>query len=426
MRVLVVGSGGREHALVWKINQNPAVDKIFALPGNGGTDTLAENVPINPLHLDEVASFAQEMQVDLTVVGPEAPLVAGLTNELSQRGLKVFGPVKEAALIEGSKVFAKYLMEKYGIPTAKAEVFDDLEKARNYLKRTNFPLVVKADGLAGGKGAKVCETKSQAEAALEGCLVAKKFGSAGERVIIEEFLEGEEVSFFALSDGESVLPLLTAQDYKRVFDNDEGPNTGGMGSFSPALFAESNFEEKVMKEIVLPTIEALKTEDRPYQGILYGGLIVTPEGPKVLEFNCRFGDPESQAMLPLLKSDLLEVMLAVVEGNLRNYQLDWLAEKCVVVVAASQGYPGHYKTGFEIHGLEAVEKMRGVEVFLAGTQRANKKLLTNGGRVLNVSARGNTYREAVDLAYQALSHVQFQGIHYRQDIGLKAVNFEEG
>ena len=427
MRILVVGSGGREHALTWKLAQNPAVEKIYCAPGNGGTAELAENIPISSGDIDKLAQFAEEERIDLTVVGPEAPLVAGIVNEFEKRGLKIFGPRKEAALIEGSKVFAKELMERYGIPTGKAKVFEDFEEAKKYLKSVSPPLVVKADGLAAGKGVSVCFSLEEAEVALKSCFVERKFGEAGDRVIIEEYLEGEEVSFFVLTDGSSALPLLTAQDYKRVFDGDKGPNTGGMGSYSPAPFMNTQLEKKIMEEIMLPTVEALKREGREYKGVLYGGLIMTSDGPKVLEFNCRFGDPETQAILPLLESDLLEIMMAVVEENLREYRLNWRDEKCVDVVLASGGYPGKYEVGYLIEGIEEASRVRNVCLFHAGTKRGeDNKLYTSGGRVLNVSARGRSYREARERAYEAIEKIRFEGMHFRKDIGEKGISYEEG
>ncbi len=421
MKVLVVGGGGREHVLGWKISQNPALEEIYFLPGNGGTLGLGENLPGNPLDLESVVCLAEEKRIDLTVVGPEAPLVAGLVNAFEKKGLRIFGPRKEAALIEGSKVFAKKLLEKYGIPSGKAEIFADYYEAVDYLKKADFPLVVKADGLAEGKGVTVCQTYDEAVKALADCFLEKRFGEAGSRVLIEEYLEGEEFSLFVLTDGENVLPLLPAQDYKRVYDGDQGPNTGGMGSYAPPPFVTEEVKAEAVEKIACPVVRALKKEGREYKGLLYCGLILTEEGVKVLEFNCRFGDPESQAILPLLESDLLEVMLSVIEGNFRNYTLNWKEAVGVTVVLASGGYPLSYQTGFEIKGLEEARKVEGVEIFQAGTRKGDGKLLTAGGRVLNVTAVGKDFAEARERAYQAVDKISFEGMHYRRDIALKAV-----
>lgn len=427
MRVLVIGAGGREHVLGWKISQNPALEEIYFLPGNGGTLGLGENIPCNPLDLESVVCLAEEKRIDLTVVGPEAPLVAGLVDVFEKKGLKIFGPRKEAALIEGSKVFAKKLLEKYGIPTGKAKVFDDYQEAVEHLKGADFPLVVKADGLAEGKGVTVCQTYEEAVKALGDCFLKKRFGEAGSQVLIEEYLEGEEFSLFVLTDGENVLPLLPAQDYKRVYEGDQGPNTGGMGSYAPPPFVTEEVKAEALEKVARPVIEAMKKEGREYKGLLYCGLILTSQGVKVLEFNCRFGDPESQAILPLLESDLLEVMLSVVEGNFRNYKLNWKKAVGLTVVLASRGYPLSYQTGFEISGLEEAKKIEGVEIFQAGTRRENGKLVTAGGRVLNVTAVGKDFNEARERVYKAIGRISFEGMHFRKDIALKAVRgFENG
>ncbi len=424
MKVLVVGSGGREHALTWKISQSPLVDKIYCLPGNGGMAQLAECFDLDPLDIKSVADFAQEKKIDLTVVGPEAPLVEGIADEFEKRNLKIFGPKKRGAMMEGSKSFAKDLMNKYGVPTAKAVKFNRYEEALEYVKKSDFPLVVKADGLAGGKGAVVSFDLGTALQALEDCFIVKKFGKAGEVVNIEEYLEGEEVTILAFTDGESVLPLTPAQDYKRAFDNDEGLNTGGMGSYSPVPQLSQKAFQEIMEKIFYPTIEGMKKENLSYQGILYGGLILTKEGPKVLEYNCRFGDPESQAILPLLKSDLVEIMMAVIDGGLSDYQISFYPEKCITVVIASQGYPLSYQTGFPIEGLEEVSQIEGVQVFHAGTKLQNGKFVTAGGRALNISAIGSSFKEAREKAYQAVEKIYFQGMHYRKDIGLRVEKME--
>ncbi len=427
MKVLIIGGGGREHTLGWKIAQNPALEEIYFLPGNGGTAILGENIPFNPLDLEKIVGFAEEKRIDLTVVGPEAPLVAGLVNVFEKRGLKIFGPRKEAALIEGSKVFAKNLLKKYGIPTGEAEVFSEYEKAIDFLKSADFPLVVKADGLAEGKGVTVCQTFEEAVKALDDCFLTKRFGDAGSKVLIEEYLEGEEFSLFVLTDGEEILPLLPAQDYKRVYDGDRGPNTGGMGSYAPLFFVTEEVKTEAIEKIARPVVQAMKEEGREYKGLLYCGLILTSQGVKVLEFNCRFGDPETQAILPLLESDLLEIMLSIVEGNFRNYNLDWKKAVCLTVVLASKGYPFSYQTGFEIKGLEEAKKIEGVEIFQAGTRREGGKVFTAGGRVLNVTAVGDNFVEARAKAYKAVEKINFEGMHYRKDIALKAVKgFKNG
>lgn len=421
MKVLIIGGGGREHALGWKISQNPALEEVYFLPGNGGTASLGENIYCNPLDLEKIVSIAEEKRIDLTVVGPEAPLVAGLVDIFEKKGLKIFGPRKESAWLEGSKTFAKNLLKKYGIPTGEAEIFTEYEKAVHFLKNSEFPIVVKADGLAEGKGVTVCQTFEQAVKALEDCFITKRFGEAGSKVLIEEYLEGEEFSLFVFTDGENVLPLLPAQDYKRVYDGDQGPNTGGMGSYAPPLFVSEEVKAEAVEKVARPVIQALKEEGREYKGLLYCGLILTSQGVKVLEFNCRFGDPETQVVLPLLESDLLEIMLSVVEGNFRNYSLDWKEGVCLTVVLASGGYPISYQTGFEIKGLEEAKKVEGVEFFHAGTRKENGKLLTSGGRVLNITAIGKDFAEAREKAYQAAGKISFQGMHYRKDIALKAV-----
>jgi phosphoribosylamine--glycine ligase len=353
-------------------------------------------------------------------------LVQGIVDEFEKRGLKIFGPRSEAALIEGSKVFAKNLMKKYKIPTGEAEIFESYEEAVNFVKKRKPPLVVKADGLAAGKGVTVCFSHDEAVKALENCFLKKKFGKAGERVMVEEYLKGEEVSFFIFTDGNEALPMLTAQDYKRVFDEDKGPNTGGMGSYSPAPFVHFDLEKRIMETIMLPVIDALKREGKEYRGVLYGGLIMTGEGPKVLEFNCRFGDPETQAILPLLQSDLLEIMMAVVEGNLREYKLNWRDDKCVDIVLASGGYPEKYEVGFEIKGVREALKIKNVFLFHAGTEKRREKFYTSGGRVLNVSAIGKSYKEARERAYSAIGKINFKNMHYRKDIGERVCLQEEG
>ena len=420
MRVLVVGGGGREHALTWKLAQNPTVDKIFAVPGNAGIGELAQCEPLDVTDVDALADFVDSNSVDLTIVGPEAPLVAGLADELAARGCAVFGPSKAAARIEGSKAWAKDLMVKAGVPTARSETVSSMEEGLAALERFGTPVVVKADGLAAGKGVTVATDRATAEEAMRACLVDGAFGDAGATVVIEEFLEGEELSILCLTDGRTVLPLVPAQDFKRVHDGDEGPNTGGMGSYSPVGHMPADIVDRAVREIFTPTVRALDEAGSRFVGCLYGGLMITVDGPKVIEFNCRFGDPETQAVIPRLTSDLAELLLACVEGNLGLYKPRWTDESCAVVVLASGGYPGSYRTRVPIEGLEDAESMRGVAVFHAGTDRRDGKIVTAGGRVLAVSALGADLTAARERAYEAVGKIRFEGMQYRNDIAQKA------
>lgn len=416
MRVLVVGGGGREHALVWKLAQNLTVDRLFAAPGNAGIAREATCVPIPADEVKALASFVERERVDLTVVGPETPLVAGLADELASRGQPVFGPSRAAARIEGSKAWAKELCERYGIPAARSRTFTELDPAVEYLDAFDPPYVVKADGLAAGKGVTVAEDRKAAVAALEASLVERAFGDAGSRVLIEEFLSGREVSAFALTDGRDVLPLVVAQDFKRVGDGDSGPNTGGMGACCPVPFVDEATASRIWDEVLVRAVRAMDSEGVRYQGVLYAGLMLTAEGPKLLEFNCRFGDPETQVVVPRLRSDLGELLLACVEGNLSNYKTHWSKETCVTVVLASGGYPGAYDTGVEIAGLEAAAEVEGVIIFHAGTDERQSRVVTSGGRVLSVSGLGATPAAARARAYEACSRISFEGMHYRKDI----------
>ncbi|HEY4687643.1 MAG TPA: phosphoribosylamine--glycine ligase [Candidatus Subteraquimicrobiales bacterium] len=425
MKILVIGSGGREHALAWKISQSPLVKKIYCAPGNAGIIELAECVDLNPNNLKSLAEFAQEKKVDLTVVGPEAPLVDGVVNEFESRDLKIFGPRQEAAQIEGSKIFAKEIMKKCGVPTGWAKSFNDYGEAKKYAESQRTPFVVKADGLAAGKGVVVCFDEETALKALEDCFVHGKFGKGGQKVLIEEYLHGDELSVLCLTDGETVLPMAPAQDYKRVDDDDKGPNTGGMGSYSPVPSVSKEISDQIVTQILEPTIEGLAKEGKKYQGVLYAGIILTEEGPKVLEFNVRFGDPETQALLPRLESDLVEVMLRVAEGNLEDVNLKWTADDCVAVVLSSRGYPESYRTGFRIKGLKEVRDPK-VQVFHAGTTLSQGEVATAGGRVLSVSALGKTFEEARRHAYAAIQKIHFEGMHYRKDIALRAAKHEVG
>jgi phosphoribosylamine--glycine ligase len=417
MKVLVIGGGGREHALVWKIAQSPYVKKIYSAPGNAGISELAECVDIKAEDIEKIADFAEKEGIDLTVVGPEAPLVEGIVDEFEKRKLKIFGPNKAAAQIEGSKVFAKNLMKRYGIPTAEYEVFDDYEKALRYVENSNIPIVVKAEGLAAGKGVVVAKTREEAKNAIKAMMKDGVFGKAGRRIVIEEFLEGREVTVMAFCDGKTAKIMESSRDYKRVFDGDEGPNTGGMGAVSPAYYYTDDVSEYVRKNIIRKTLEAMEKEGAPFKGVLYAGLMLTSKGPKVLEFNCRFGDPETQSVLPRLNTDLVEIIIKVLEGRLSEADIEWSKEKAVCVVLASGGYPGAFKKGKEVTGIEDAEK-EGAVVFHAGTALKDGKVVTAGGRVLGVTALGKTEEEARDNAYRAASKIYFEGMHFRKDIGL--------
>jgi phosphoribosylamine--glycine ligase len=426
MRVLVVGSGGREHAIVWKLKQSPLLKEIFCAPGNPGISQLADCIDIDPSDIVELADFAQKLSVGLTVVGPELPLILGVADEFQRRGLPVFGPSRAAAELEGSKAFAKDFMKKHAIPTARFHVVNDPDEAHSVIKKEELglPLVVKADGLAGGKGVTVAATTKEALEAADRMLKDKAFGTAGSRVVLEEFLEGEEVSFFVLSDGAKVFPLVAAQDAKRALDGDEGPNTGGMGCVCPATMLSAETLKRIMQEIVLPTVSNMAGEGRRYQGLLYCGLIITKDGPKVLEYNCRFGDPETQAVLPRFQGDLLPLFREVAEGKLEQHKPEWSREPAVSVILASGGYPGSYQTGKKIEGVDlakGVEVAEGVRLFHAGTKKSEDSLVTAGGRVLAVTGIGQNLKVAIDRAYQAVEGIRFEGMHYRRDIGHKAL-----
>ena len=425
MKVLIVGSGGREHALAWKVAQSDRVEKVYAAPGNPGIAQIGECVDIKPTDIEKLADFAEKEGIDLTIVGPEAPLVAGITDEFERRGLKVFGPSKAAAQLEGSKAFAKEMMRKYRVPTADFQVFDDPEKAKEYIKKVGAPIVVKADGLAAGKGVVVAQTVEEAIEAVDRIMVEKVFGEAGNRVVIEECLKGEEASYLVITDGERFVPLATAQDHKAVFDGDRGPNTGGMGAYSPAPVLSEEMEREVQEKVIKPILKGMAQEGMPFKGILYAGLMITEEGSKVLEFNVRFGDPEAQAILRRLEDDLVEVALSAVEGRLVE-ELHWRPETSICVVLASEGYPGKYEKGKVITGIEEAEKVPTVVVFHAGTAVKDGKLVTNGGRVLNVTALGKDIVEARKRAYEAVKRIHFDEMHYRKDIGLKAVKRLKG
>ena len=417
MRMLIVGGGGREHALAWKIAQSPRVTALFTAPGNPGIARHAVCVPLAADALDGLVAFARRERIDLTVVGPEAPLVAGLADRLLDAGLAVFGPIAPAAAIEGSKAFAKDLMARNAIPTARFATFDDPARARGYCREVGPPLVVKADGLAGGKGAIVCRTLADADEAVAECMERAAFGAAGATVVVEEFLSGEEVSFFALANGADALPLAAAQDHKTVFDGDQGPNTGGMGAYSPVASFDAAMERRVLDTIVRPTIAALAKDGAPYRGVLYVGLMLTAEGPKVIEFNCRFGDPECQALVVRVPGDLVPLLVAAAHGGPWPEVGPWSTRASVCVVLASGGYPGKYGTGAAIEGVESAETAPGVTVFHAGTALREGRLVTAGGRVLGVTAVAGDLATAIARAYGAVGAIRFEGMHYRRDIG---------
>ncbi len=422
MKILVVGGGGREHALIWKIRQHPEVEEVFCAPGNPGIAALADCLPIDPTNLVELADFAKKMRIDLTVVGPELPLTMGIVDEFLKRGLRIFGPSSAAAEIEGSKAFAKEFLARHDIPTAAYQTFTSAREARSYLKSrdVSYPVVLKVDGLAAGKGVLVAADRKAASAFATDVLEDHTHGRAGDRLIIEEYLQGVEASFFALSDGVRVVPLVASQDYKQLGDGDTGPNTGGMGTVSPPAILDHEMFSRTLKEIILPTVSGLDAEGRTYRGLLYAGLMITDEGPKVLEFNARFGDPETQAMMPRLQSDLVGPMIASTEGRLQDVKLDWRREPCACVVLASDGYPGSYEKGLPITGLDRAEALENVHVFHAGTRREGEQILTQGGRVLGVTALGSDLPAALERAYQAVDLIQFQGKTFRRDIGYRS------
>ena len=418
MKVLVIGNGGREHALAWKIAQSPLVKKVFCAPGNAGTVNVAENIDIPSDNIDALLQFATVTGIGLTIVGPEQPLVKGLVDSFEESGLRVFGPSQRAAEIEGSKVFCKDLMKKYGIPTARYESFDSPDQVKLFTKEDE-PVVVKASGLAAGKGVILCSNTEEARSAIQSIMQEKAFGNAGDQVVVEEFLTGQEVSLLAFTDGKTVLPLDSAQDHKAAFDGDKGPNTGGMGAYSPALVFTEELKQQVIDEIMIPTVRAMAKEGRYYRGILYAGLMLTESGPKVLEFNARFGDPETQPIMMRIKNDIVPIFEACIDGTLAKQSLQWRQEPTICVVMAAKGYPSSYEKGKEISGLNSDENRQAV-VFHAGTKLENGKVLTNGGRVLGVTALGSDINQAIKNAYSAVDKIKWDGIHYRKDIGNKA------
>jgi len=421
MKVLVVGGGGREHALVWKIAQSPKVSKVFCAPGNAGISQQATLVPIKANDLEGLLGFALKEHVDLTVVGPEDPLTRGIVDLFESEGLLIFGPNRKAAEIEGSKAFAKEMMKKYGIPTASFRTFKDRAEAVTYLQSQKLPIVVKADGLAAGKGVIVCKSLEEAIRAVDQIMVEKAFGDAGNQVVIEECLVGEEASFIAFTDGTTIIPTASSQDHKAVYDGDEGPNTGGMGAYSPAPVVTPKIHERTMNEIVRPMIEGMAREGRPYKGALYAGVMVSEGQPKVLEFNARFGDPETQPVLMRMKSDIVPVLEACCHGKLSDQRIEWDKRASVCVVMASGGYPGDYEKGKTIQGLEDVSRMKDVYVFQAATTMDQNRIVTQGGRVLGVTGLGEDIPRAIERTYQAVRKISWEGVHYRNDIGQKAL-----
>lgn len=421
MKVLVVGGGGREHAIVWKLSQSPRISKLYCAPGNGGIASLAQCVDIEATDIEGILKFAIEQEIDLTVVAPDDPLAMGLVDKLQGKGLRAFGPTQKAAIIESSKVFSKELMKKYRIPTPEYQSFQKYDDAIAFLDKISFPVVIKADGLALGKGVIIATSREEAEKALADMLLENKFGEAGKRVLIEEFITGPEVSILAFTDGESYIPMVSSQDHKRAYDKDEGPNTGGMGAFSPSPHYTPEVAEYVEKNIIEPTIQAMAEEGRAFQGVLYFGLMLTSSGPKVLEYNARFGDPETQVVLPRLKTDLLEIMEAIIDKKLDEIEIKWDERAAVCVVLASEGYPGSYEKGVAI---EIKEENNQTLLFHAGTRKTEQGYVTNGGRVLGITALGNDMEDAVESVYHNIESVYFEGMHYRKDIGKKAVAVE--
>lgn len=421
MKVLVIGSGGREHALAWSLARSPRVHEIHVAPGNGGTSTLATNVPISVDNVSALVGYARQENFDLVVIGPEVPLALGLADALRAAGVRVFGPSAQTARLESSKAFSKDFMRANRIPTADYAVFHAYEPALRYLDAHPAPIVVKADGLAAGKGAIVCQTDEQAREALRMMMVERALGAAGDTVVVETYLKGQEASLLAFTDGRTVVPMIVAQDHKAVFDGDRGPNTGGMGAYAPADIVSDELIRRITSEALQPAVDALWRAGTPYIGVLYAGLMLSDDGFNVLEFNCRFGDPEAQAILPLLKTDLASVMEACVEEDLGRINLEWSSGACVCVVMASEGYPGHYKTGYEIRGLDEAAKFPHTIVFHAGTRRDGDRILTAGGRVLGVTAWADNLRDAIAQAYAAVEVIHWPGAMFRRDIGAKGV-----
>jgi phosphoribosylamine--glycine ligase len=422
MNVLVVGGGGREHALVWKIKQSPLVENVYCAPGNAGIAREAECIPVSATDITGLRRFARQNEIGLTVVGPEAPLVKGVVDEFEAAGLRVFGPSMAAARLEGSKVFAKQLMDRNNIPTADFRVFNAPERAKAYLEMVGAPIVVKADGLAAGKAAIVCRTLEEAIEAVDRIMVRKEFGDAGNQLVVESCLTGEEASMICITDGRTIAVMPSSQDHKPALDNDEGPNTGGMGAYSPAPVIDAALSSQIEREVLVQTVHAMNREERAYRGILYAGIMVTADGPEVLEYNCRMGDPETQPLLMRLKSDIVPIIEAVLDGKLDEVDIEWDERPTCCVVMASGGYPGSYRKGVPITGISDADRVEGVKVFHAGTALEDSEVVTAGGRVLGVTAIGEDIQEARDRAYEAVGRIHFEGAHYRTDIAQKALD----
>ena len=420
MKVLVVGNGGREHALAWKIKQSPLVSKLYVARGNAGIWQIAEKVDISPTDVEKLVEFALKEKIDLTVVGPEQPLSEGIVDAFEEAGLKIFGHRKNAAILEASKVFAKNFMKKYGVPTAFYETFDNEDDAIDFIKKMGTPIVIKADGLAAGKGVVIAKTEEEAIQTVKD-MFSGLFGEASKRIVIEEFLEGEEASYIAMVDGDKLVPMATSQDHKQVFDGDKGPNTGGMGAYSPAPVITPELEQEILEKIMYPTLKGMQAEGRRMRGFLYAGLMIGPKGVNVLEFNVRMGDPETQPIMRRLESDLVQHILDILDGKIDSVKPVWSEKWAIGVVMASKGYPGKYEKGFEITGIEDAEKDPDIVVFHAGTDIKDGKLITAGGRVLTVTAVGDTLKEAKEKAYKAVEKIHFEGAHYRRDIGDKGI-----
>ncbi len=423
MKVLVVGGGGREHALCWKISQSPIVKALFCAPGNIGISKHATCADIKVTDIDSMVRFAKAEEIDLTIVGPEIPLSLGIVDRFQEENLNIFGPNKAAAEIESSKVYSKNLMKKYDIPTAFFSTFYDYEEAVNWVKEVKPPLVIKADGLAAGKGVIICHTEDEAVDVLDDIMKSKIFGDSGNQVVIEEFLQGEEVSFIAFTDGENIIPLESSQDHKALLDGDKGPNTGGMGAYSPAPIITPELHETIMNQVMIPTVRALKQEGREYKGILYAGLMIDGTDIKVLEYNCRFGDPEAQPLLMRMRSDIVPLMNTISKGGVAQGDIQWYDRASVCVVLASKGYPGDYKKGFQIDRIDDVNNMDGVLVFHSGTSKDDSNIVANGGRVLGVTALGDSIPDAISAVYKAVNHIDCESLYFRTDIGKKALKY---
>lgn len=419
MKVLIIGSGGREHAIAWKLSQSKKIDKLYCAPGNAGISEIAECISIMATDIHKLIEFAKTEKIDFTVVGTEDPLVLGIVDEFELKGLKIFGPRKNAAILEGSKSFSKNLMKKYNIPTANYEVFENYDEALSYLKIQNMPIVIKADGLAFGKGVIICNSLPEAEYALKEIMIDKKFGEVGNQVVIEEFLKGQEISVLSFCDGKTIVPMVSAQDHKRALDNDKGLNTGGMGTFSPSRIYTDDLAKECMETIYKPTLQAMNSEKRTFKGIIYFGLMLTQNGIKVIEYNARFGDPEAQVVLPRLKTDLLTILENCVDGTLDKIKVEWENNATVCVMLASGGYPESYNKGYKITGLDTIKNKKNIIVFHSGTKNKDGNIVTNGGRVLGVTGIGNDLDSAIKTSYKGVTLIDFYNKHFRNDIGIK-------